>query len=461
MGKRKSRAKAGSSSKEAPEEAKEVLARPSLAQHLPVEILSEIFLHSIPTSHTPFVQAATLKQWPAFFSSVFPMNLAVTSRSWRHAALNTRGLWSTCFIDLQGPTPDALAMLKCFLKHFVRRSGDYALKPHIRFAGSFDSVQACDSIGPLLECQDRWEDAEIRFGEAAEDAPGVALDITKLTSLQGLTVQGSSWSCIAVDLGIFDTDQPLSQNTPKLSSLRSAKLIDLPAPTYLLVLFAAPDLTELILHIRDDIEDILIGRPIVLPALRRLEFNRSRPGESRISLLQLFKVRVLEGLSVGGLSFTQQFTMFEFTEGNGGGLGVTLTSLRLRIFNSPTSQLGPNIILLLSRLQSLRSLEIHGDRIFALVAMLGAMSHDDKPYLCPFSEELVLGGQTGRPLHYTSLVRQRWNAPHRCIRTITFVDCEVSSNVGSASALSEISGVDTCVQEGLKLDFRHAIDPTA
>lgn len=455
--------------KESPGKVEQVEAH-SLAQHFPVEVLSEIFIRGIPTYVLPFLLVATPDQWRAFFSDVFPMNLTRISRSWRYAALNTRCLWSTWFIEIQSPSTMALSMLNLFLKRFISRSGTLTLKPHIRLNGSFDSVQACASVAPILECQERWEDVDICFGEAEGDSRSV-LDFAKLSTLQGLTLQGSLWECHGGDPGIFDT-LPIAENTPKLSSLRSAKLFHLLPPTYFSILSAAPNLTDLTIYIRDDIDNLANVRCAVLPCLRRLALQRSslQPNVTmaHVSLLELLKFQVLEELSINSLSLPHPLAMFVvFLHENGP--GDTLTSLRL--FNGPgphdpslVDQLyGSNAFVLhhlLPKLRSLRFLEVYGEPNPMLLSFLTHTVDDDANLrICPLLEEVILEGASGREFQFTELVTARWNAPRRCIRAITFLNCEVTSvlSVNHPRSLLGIPGVDTCLQEGLELYFRNDV----
>ncbi len=225
--------------------AEELKSNSSCAQHIPIEILSDIFILSIPTSYAPFVKAATLQQWRTFFSNVFPMNLTGICRAWRQAALCTRALWSTWYMEIHNPSRKALSMLEFFLKWFLRRSRSCTITCCIRFTGTFEVARACNSIRCLLDHQDRWEEVEVSFGKELGENQEFILDPAKLSSLRDLRVDGSFWDCVRIlDIG----------NIPLLSCLRSLKLVNLRALTYVGLIFAASSLAELSIHVSNDIE---------------------------------------------------------------------------------------------------------------------------------------------------------------------------------------------------------------
>ncbi len=230
------------------------------------------------------------------------MNLTRTCRSWRHAALNNRSLWSTWFMEIHNPPKKALSMLKCFLECFISRSHGFRLRFHIRLTGRFDSVEACKSIGPLLGHQDRWEEAECHFEEQPGDVAESSLDFSKLSLLQELRVKGSHWRCIGVDPGILEPNVPLSENASKLSFLRSVEVIDIKCVTYVSIISTAPNLTELIFNVRDEVS---VPIRIFLPTLRKLVVQNAHlrlgADEIEISLLSILECTALEELHMDNL----------------------------------------------------------------------------------------------------------------------------------------------------------------
>jgi len=428
----------------------------SFAQHLPVEILSAIFLLGIPSSYASSVNATTLEHWRTFFSNVFPMNLTGVCRSWRQVALWTRALWSTFYVQIHNSSHKALSMAECFVKRFLRRSGDCTVKCGIRFTGTLKFTRACDSVRRLLEHQERWEEVDISFGKRqSEGVSDSTLDLAKLTSLRALRVDGTFWDCAGVDPGIVDDDSPHPENALQLPSLRTAKLINLRPLTYLGILTVAPNLTELSLHICDNISN---GRHIILPALRKLEivqYSASAPDESLTSILKWLECRALEELSVERLATPHPVEFIAFVVRCR--LDATISSLHLQYAHNflLDAQHELYILVLLRLLKSLRSLAVHGSISKLLVSSLGRTNDDNSIHLCPHLEELVLGKATADANVYTDLVRARWNAPGKRIKSMTFLDCNTRSGMDeTAQELTFIHGVDACIQEGLKLDIR-------
>lgn len=432
--------------------------RASPAQNPPAEILSEIFLHNIPTHYISSTEVETASEWQAFFNAVSPINVACVSRSWRHVALGTRTLWSTWFLELNAPSAEALSMLKCFLKRFTSRSGNCLLKPHVRFLEISDTSRICDAVDPLLQCQERWEDVEICLGTANinGDVPIPTLDFSKLSSLHGLTAHGTAWYCGGADFAyIFHLKLPLPLNLPRLSSLQTAKLIDLPLLAYFPILFAAPNLTELVIHIDDGLDNLLAVSPrtAFLPCLRKLELRKTSLRLPHVSLLQFLKFEALEELSVNSSALPHFRLLLSFRIPEDSNLGNTL--LTLRYFKDEGTD-ATQIFDLLGKLHSLRSLEVHNEPSALLIAMLADVRDDTAhPRLCPLLERLVLEGASGRGYQYPQLIKARWNAPDRSIRAMSFIDCEFTWVMDLfPEDLIDIPEADAFIEEGLELDIQ-------
>jgi len=97
------------------------------------------------------------------------------------------------------------------------------------------------------------------FEEQPGDVAELTLDFAKLSYLQELWVKGSSWHCVGVDPGNFECNLPLSENAPKLTSLRVVELIGHRISTYIFILFSTHNLTELI-SVHDASEVSIISR---------------------------------------------------------------------------------------------------------------------------------------------------------------------------------------------------------
>lgn len=338
------------------------------------------------------------------------------------------------------------------------------LRFHIRFTGTFDSVEACKSVGPLLEHQDRWEEAECQPG----DIPGLTLDFDKLSLLQKLRVKGSTWDCVDVDPGVFKPNVPRSEGAPKLISLRSVEIINLQCTTYFSILFTAPNLTELVINVH---EELTVRKRIFLPALRKLEVQNSptliREDGNQVTLLQVLQCKALEELNIDNLPHPHFADVFGFVTRCD--LANTLLSLRLQFADDYQPARAEQVLIgaLLSYLNALRSLTVHGELSDVLVVFLGRDGEDPDLDMsrCPLLEKLVLEKMAAVDVHYTTLVTGRWNASERCIKSMSFVDCKKiplqDVPGGSSEGLTHIIGVDTCVQEGLELDIRYNIDTAA
>ncbi len=256
-------------------------------------------------------------------------------------------------------------------------------------------------------------------------------------------------------LELSTTIPPIPENASQLPSLRTAKLINLRPLTYLGILSVAPNLTELSLHICDNISN---GRHIILPALRKLEivqYSASAADEPHTSILKWLECRALEELSVKRLATPHPVEFIAFVIRCR--LDATILSLHLQYADNfrLDAQHKLYILVLLRLLKYLRSLTIHGAISELLVLSLGRTNDDNSIHLCPHLEELVLGKATADANVYTDLVRARWNSPGKRIKSMTFLDCTTRSGmVGTSQELTIISGVDACVQEGLKLDIR-------
>lgn len=175
-------------------------------------------------------------------------------------------------MEIHNPSLEALSMFKHFLQHYITYSGDNVLKSFVFFAGTFDYNHAFHSIAPLLACQERWGDMEFwseQLGDMFENVPKFTLDLAKLSSLQGLTVLGSSWHCDLV-FCFVNILLDINHNARSLPSLRTARLAYLTAPTYFSIFYSAPNLTQLVINICDDTEisvDLKVAlRASTLPA---------------------------------------------------------------------------------------------------------------------------------------------------------------------------------------------------
>ncbi|KLO18224.1 hypothetical protein SCHPADRAFT_125402 [Schizopora paradoxa] len=455
-------------------------SRSSFAQDPPAELLSEILLHNLPTHYMTSMKADTAAEWQALFSAMFPNNVACVSQTWRHVALSTHALWSTWFVELENPSPEGLAILHRFLERFIDRSGSRMPRPHIRFIGTSTCMtsQICWAFSPLLQCQERWENAEICHGWVEEEVLGFPLDFSRLSSLQALTAHGSMWNCIDEEFKyIFNQDLALPplMDFRKLSSLRSAELIEIPLRAYFPFLYATPNLTELVIYIDDEIDRLknTFPRRVCLPCLRKLELQRLHPwreysdlaqdpNRMQISLLYFLEFGALEELTINGaalpalllLDFTIRFSK----------INITLRTLRFSKGVVPVCY-GNDIVYvsaLLGSLQNLRHLEFYGESSVAMLPLFILLEDGTERFiLCPLLETFVLSGVTsigGDDRDFLSqIVSKRWNAPERSIRAISFINCKyfdmLDLDEQRPKDLLDIPGSDSYIKEGLQLRF--------
>lgn len=131
-----------------------------------------------------------------------------------------------------------------------------------------------------------------RIEDMFEDVPKLTLDLAKLSLLHGLTVMGPSWDC-NFEKFVFDILFYSNRSSPSLPSLRTAHLAYLTVTTQLMVLYSAPNLTELAINIRNNYTTL--RRKVFLPCLvRKLDvLNDSHlSAAARLRFFELLEVRV-------------------------------------------------------------------------------------------------------------------------------------------------------------------------
>jgi len=169
--------------------------------------------------------------------------------------------------------------------------------------------------------------------------------------------------------------------------------------------------------------------------------------------------KALEEFNIDKLPHPHTSDILEFAERCR--LANTLLSMRLQFADGYRPIRTEEIIVstILSHLPFLCSLTIHGELSDFLVILLGRMTENrSSPILCPLLEKLILGKMRSVDFHYTKLDTNRWNAPRRCIKFMSFVDCRTisirDSPMCTSRGLTRVIGVDTWVHEGLELDVR-------
>ncbi|KAK7050509.1 F-box domain-containing protein [Favolaschia claudopus] len=114
---------------------------------LPNEIISEVFLHFLPTYPEP----------PPFFGELSPTTLTHTCHRWREIALRTPALWRA--IDLRGLTVELAALLGSL---WLERSGCLPLS--IRAADyELNCADFQSMFGVLIPHRARWEQLDLRL----------------------------------------------------------------------------------------------------------------------------------------------------------------------------------------------------------------------------------------------------------------------------------------------------------
>lgn len=425
---------------------------PSHARQLPFEVLSEIFLHSIPSTYQRTVKAATLQQWRAFFSSTFPVNLTNVCRSWRHAALNTPGVWSTWYLEVHSPSQKALAIMKRFLMCVLARPDSNKLTCHVRLTGTFDFHRGCDAVRPIMEYQERWEDVDIDVGNQNSEKKTpiwpLQVDIAKLSSLKVLRLTG--WQGFHVGFG-HGPDFPPSQTAHRMRSLHSLELVKILQLTSFALLDASPNLSELSVHLH---ESIVAGRSVNLPVLRRLVVKNTGHlrNDAFLPFLNRMECKSLKELSVENILLPFPRHCLDFVNRNE--LGESLSSLRLQFnpFYEASGEDEDGIFLLLGHATALRELTVYCTLSNQFLSAWSIFAEGRFSW-CPLLERLVLGCMKGGAREFTDLVSKRCNGPDRCIKSMAFHGCHVLPFRGPKQLLLHIPGVGSYIQEGLRLEF--------
>ncbi|KLO18223.1 hypothetical protein SCHPADRAFT_936297 [Schizopora paradoxa] len=424
---------------------------PSVAHLLPLEVLHEIFLHAVPSEHHGAVRAATLQQWRTFFSNVFPVNLTLVCRPWRAAAIDTPGIWSSWYMEVHSPSKKALLVMKRFLACVLGRSLTVNLTIHLRFTGTFDFLQACNAIVPILEYQERWEDVDIDFGveQGCKNDLVCPLGTYKLQSLRNLRLTGRQWDShrSPPDTPHPHPSRPMPRlHTLSLDSMHKHVLFDLVSTSQNLVVLS------ICLH-----EDYRSDTRLELPALRRLGLRKapSYEGDHFHLILSNLHCLSLRELSIENISSLPFHEYAEFVLRNG--LANTLLSLRLifspsYIWINTPGVTEDGVASILRLLNVLRELAISGGMNDESLEMMGQFTAE-RFLLCPLLEDFVLDYVTVADHLYSELVNARWNGPRRRIKALTFISCGTRSARGIIKPLSQIPVADTFVQNGLKLNI--------
>ncbi|KLO18213.1 hypothetical protein SCHPADRAFT_125154 [Schizopora paradoxa] len=362
---------------------------PSVAHLLPLEVLHEIFLHAVPSEHHGAVRAATLQQWRTFFSNVFPVNLTLVCRSWRAAAIDTPGIWSSWYMEVHSPSKKALLVMKRFLECVFGRSLTVNLTIHLRFTGTFDFLQACDAIGPILEYQERWEDVDIDFGveQGCKNDLVCPLGTYRLQSLRNLRLTGRQW-----DPHRSPPDTPHPHPSRRMPRLHVLKLDSVHNNAIFNLVSTSESLSELSICLHEDYGSRI---RLDLPALRRLGLRKAHyyEGNRFPSILSNFHCSSLQELSIENISNFSPHEYSEFITRND--LTNTLLSLRLLFYphfiqyNAPGVTEDDGVISILRLLHVLRSFAINGGMDNDSMKTM-AQFEAGHLYVCPLLEEFVL-----------------------------------------------------------------------
>lgn len=475
MARRNSRKKARTRQKQSSDisedtQTSEIQDGPSTAQRLPFEVLSEIFLYSAPTSYHPYIKAATLSQWKAFFANIFPMNIATVCRSWREAALNTDSLWSTMFIEVHSASSKAIHIMECFLRLMLRRSKRCTLTCCIRFSGTYDRDLVADAVRLLLDYQERWKWVEIDLGahdvrKALTMGP-MQLDLLKLNALETLAIHGDHWLCCAEQTPVR-YPRNAARITPCLGSIRIVHLLDMRASDLFVLLVSAPCLEELeIRRHKYDRGDALPGGPIPLSNLQRLKitYPRSFTVYPDIFLANLVSERLEELCLVypvdNGIPPLPAFVAHNQPP--------TIRALHLDFRGSHLTEGDlDGLIQSMQLLPSLSSLILiwpsygrstdAGGMIGRLCAT-GNMAGDNDSVLCPALTCLHLENMLVRPNLAAQMINTRWRQTFRTIESITLTACCDSSKrhrpwITRATIEGACGGIKECCSQGLVLNI--------
>jgi len=426
--------------------------RPSAAQHLPLDILSEIFTYAIPTTYSPFFKAANLTQWRAYFSNIFPLNLAVVCRAWRHATLFTSGLWTAFFIEIHSASSRALKVLRNCLCVLLKKSvqTELGLKVGIRFSGTFQFAKACDAVRPLLDCQRRWESVEVCFDKKAEPVGGMTLNVSEFVLLKELLLHGAYWEAQAARPGQHAEGQNVDQEL-LLPALRALRLFDLQRSTRMSLVAAARNLEELEISI--NVEERPLGPPLRLESLKKLTVVDICQDSDVLGSLQCPSLEELSLDGMVGPSFRRLRRFIHFS-------AATLQTLKLAMGqyggHTPTRDDVQHLQGILATQTQLKILSVTASKQMLDEAILNGLKSVNEVGMfrcCPNLEDLYLCGILGSEQAFTDLVHARWNARRRTIRSMAFHNCRTVHKQGPPhDGLRLIHDVCDCKEEGLMLE---------
>ncbi|KLO14880.1 hypothetical protein SCHPADRAFT_289659 [Schizopora paradoxa] len=431
---------------------------PTLAQNLPVEILSEIFAYAIPTTVPPLIKAATLPQWRAYFSLIFPLNLAVVCRTWRLTTLQTPALWTSIFIEVHSAPSRALKALgRCLSTLLDRSSGSrLGLRVGIYFSGTFQFAMACNAVQPLLECQRRWECVEIKFEESEKPKGGLVLNVGKLAMLKSLELHGGFWETHS-HVGQPTTDESAAFLDLQLPLLRALNLRNLRQNARMPLVMAAHNLEELIISV--NMVEQARRPPICLEHLKKLTIVSTCWSSD---VLGSFRCPSLEELVLDGMTDRSFEELHRFVQSSAMFLRVLRVSV-MRYF-SPGLDLLTHLFQVLTMQTKLAVLAIAAEKAEkegrldeALLMHLLSRSDPCTFRCCPNLEDLHICGVLGHEATFSRLVRRRWHVSPRSIRKMRFHNCWTFHKQGPPhERLIRIEDESDYKEEGLDIEATYA-----
>ncbi|KLO14882.1 hypothetical protein SCHPADRAFT_996258 [Schizopora paradoxa] len=415
---------------------------PFAPQHLPFEILTEIFTFAVPTNYDPYRLECSLSQWTSFHTDIFPLNVAVVCRTWRRAAILTDELWTTLYVELHNASNKSFTSLKRYLRVLLNKfTGDDVREK--RYWGL--------RIGVRFH-QRRWERIDLSFDHQASFGDTLTLKMADLTSLEELQLQGTNW---AIQFPTRSVGEWKVTETVTLSKLRTLRLLDLAQHCRSGLFLAAQNVEELEMSVNK--YEPNPWRPFRLHKLKKLTINDK---SARTDVLANLECPELKELYLAGASRPTFTELLDF---------VSRASVKLEVLDfAMWDSFEPGVLGMMTLLdvlviqESLKELSVRGRRVKdgCFLRALATWDPEEEPFYCPLLSKLYLSGILSKANIFTEFVNKRCRTQDGTVFQMTFHNCKITNESGPPHhKMHSIEGVERGKEEGLELFVTNEIYP--
>ncbi|KAF9065068.1 hypothetical protein BDP27DRAFT_1425134 [Rhodocollybia butyracea] len=154
-------------------------------RRIPLEILSEIFVHCLPVPRRTGFSVATPSKAPLLLSQI--------CRRWRSVAISIPKLWSSLSIQIKDRCYPNISLVQTFLDRSLLHPFSFRLKESLVSNTDLSLTPAVFEL--LLKAYHRWQDVEIRYSDwRIDDTSLLKIPASPPSTLESLTLERAYWS---------------------------------------------------------------------------------------------------------------------------------------------------------------------------------------------------------------------------------------------------------------------------